>query len=69
MAAKIFLWKELLLKGDLENKNGSTVVAAVMILKIVNNCRSVLQINIFKKLNFEPKSASVTGKVCYHYNT
>ena len=47
MAAKIFLWKELLLKGDLENKNGSTVVAAVMILKIVNNCRSVLQINIF----------------------
>ena len=36
-------------------QNGNTVVAAVMILKVVNNWRSMLQINILKKtLDFEP---------------
>ena len=36
-------------------QNSTTVVGAVMILKVVNNWRSVLQINILKKkLNFEP---------------
>ena len=59
-------WKETLLKLDL----GTTVVAAVMILEVVNNWRSVLQINILKKkLDFEPESPSVTEKVCYHYNS
>ena len=36
-------------------QNGTTIVAAVMILEVVSNWRSVLQINILeKKLDFEP---------------
>ena len=31
------IWMLTLLKGDLENKNDATVVAAVMILEVVNN--------------------------------
>ena len=51
-------------------QNGTTVVVAVIIPEYVNNWRSVLPINILKKkLDFEPESASVTGKVCYHYNS
>ena len=50
--------------------NSTTVVAAVMIPEVVNNWRSVLQINhLKKKLDFKPESSSVTGKVCYHYNS
>ena len=41
-----------------------------MIVEVVNNWRTMLQMNILKKkLDFEPKSPSVTGNVCYHYNT
>ena len=37
---------------------------------VVNNWRSKLQINTLKKkLDFEPQSPSVTGNVCYDYNT
>ena len=36
-------------------QNGTTFVAAVMILEVVNNWKTVLQINILKKkLDFEP---------------
>ena len=36
-------------------QNGTTVVAAVIILEVENNWRSMLQINILKeKLGFEP---------------
>ena len=51
-------------------QNVSTVVVAVMVLEVVNIWRSVLQINILKKkIGFEPELLSVTGKVCYHYNS
>ena len=51
-------------------QNGTNVVAAVMILKVVNNWRIVLKINILKrKLCFEFYLPSVKGNVCYHYNT
>ena len=47
-------------------QNGTTVVAAVKIPEVVNNWRSVLQINhLKKKLDLEPESSSVTGIVCY----
>ena len=52
--------------------NGTTVVAAVTIPEVVNNWRSVLQIKIErfgKKLDFESECYSVTGKVCYRYNS
>ena len=67
---KMFGGRKLSSKVDLENKMLRTVVAAVIILDIVNNWRSVLQIHFEKKkLDFEPESPSVTGKVCYHYNS
>ena len=51
-------------------QNGTTVVVAVIIPEYVNNWRSMLPINILKKkLDFETESASVTAKVCYHYNS
>ena len=45
-------------------QNDTTVVAVavVMILEVVSNWRSVLQINILKK-KIEPESPSVTGKL------
>ena len=51
-------------------QNGTTIVAVavVMILEVVNNWRSLFQINILKK-KIEPESSSVTGKVSYHYNS
>ena len=51
-------------------QNGANVVAAVIILKVVNNWRIVLKINILKrKLCLEFYLPSVKGNVCYHYNT
>ena len=46
-------------------QNGNTVVAAAMILAK----KPVTDKYFEKKLGFEPKSSSVTGKVCYHYNS
>ena len=46
-----------------QKQNGTTVIVAMIILKVVNNWRSVLQIIIMKK------SPSVSENVCYYYNT
>ena len=50
-------------------ENDTTVVTAVMILEVVNNWKSVLQINILKKkVRLWSLSPSVTGNTCCHYN-
>ena len=60
--------QKILMKGNPPQswpwkQNGTNAVAVVMIPKVVNNWRSMSQ------LDFEPESSSITGKVCYHYNT
>ena len=50
-------------------QNSLTVVAAVMIVKVVINWRSITDKYFEKTVRLWPKSPSVTGKVCYHYNS
>ena len=66
--------KKFLMKGNPPQswpwkQNGTAVVVAAMILEVVNNWRSVLEKYFGKKVDFEPKSPSIAGKACYHYNS
>ena len=69
MAAKNFRWKEPSSKLTLKTKCYQSCGCC-------DNSRSCEQLKkrvadkyFEKKLNFEPKSPSITGKVCYHYNS
>ena len=69
MAAKNFWWKEPSSKLTLKTKCYQSCGCCDNSGSCEQLKKHVADKYFEKKLDFEPKSASVTRKVCYHYNS
>ena len=69
MAAKNFWWKEPSSKLTLKTKCYQSCGCRDNFRSCEQLKKRVADKYFEKKLDFQPKSSSVTGKVCYHYNS
>ena len=68
-AVKKFWWKETLLKVDLENNWYHSCGCSDDSRNCEQMKKRITDKWFEKKVYFEPEPPSITGKVCYHYNS